>query len=254
MIQIRRSHDIEIECIHPRSWNPNVMSDDKFNQLCDKIQEEDFTDPLKVYPATENDIKREGWDETKKHYWIWAGEHRWRYARVYQMLAVPCIIYDDKDWDEAAQKMKMVRDNLVHGELDAKKFTELAKSIDSGFDIDPKLFGFTDQTEMERYLIKEKSAKEKSFLEGFLESANRQKEAVDSLSDIVSNIFQQCAGTVDQSYLHFTHRGNIHCVVLCESGTKKEVERMLTHLQTTGENINVFMEEALKLELARVKD
>mgnify|MGYP000081000447 CR=1 FL=1 len=254
MSKIREAELIDTDCLHPRKWNPNVMSDEKFNQLVEKIDEEDFTDPVKAYPMSKEDMETNGWNDGREHHWIWAGEHRWRYCRIKQMPQVPTVVYRDKEWNENQQKMKMVRDNLIHGDLDAKKFTELARSIDGNFDIDPKMFGFSDQTEMDKFLIKEKNTAERSFLDGFLESANQQKEAVDALSDIVSNIFAQCAGTIDQSYLHFTYKGNLHCVVLCKPETKKQVDDMLKHVQATGGDINVFMEQAIREGLIRVAE
>ncbi len=235
---------LDLDQLHPRDWNPNVMSNEQFNQLCEKIDEEGFTDPLKVCPVPNEELGPRGWDTSKKHYWIWAGEHRWRYAKVKGMTKVPTMIYENLD--EEDQKLKMVRDNLVHGDLDAKKFTELARSIDPTFNIDPRKFGFDDRAEMDKFLIIDKDAREKTFLDGLMESADKKREAVDGLTDIVTNIFAQCAETVDQSYLHFTYKGNVHCVVLCRPETRKQVDEMLTHLNATGGDINDFMEGAIK--------
>lgn len=249
-IQIRRPVDVLLTQVHPRDFNPNVMSDEKFNMLADKMDDEDFTDPIKAYPATADDlVTHPEWEGEGPHYWILAGEHRWRVAKVKEMEAIPCILYDDKDWDIESQKLRMVRDNLIHGELDSKKFTELAASIDPSLDIDPKQFGFADAIEMGKYLIQDKEDRDKSFLDGFRESADTKRVAVDSLSDIVANIFAQCAETVDQSYLHFTHKGNVHCVVLCKDTTRKQVDEMLTRLNATGGDINPFIEEAIRNQL-----
>jgi len=245
-VAIRRPVDVSPSRLHPRSFNPNVMSDAKFNMLVDKVEEEDFTDPIKVYPATEEEIAANSEWGGGPHYWIWAGEHRWRLARIKNMEVVPCIIYDDKAWDEEAQKLRMVRDNLVHGDLDSKKFTELARSIDDNFDIDPKAFGFADDTEMEKFLLRDKEQRDKSFLDGFRQATDQKVQAVDSLSDIVSNIFQACAETVDQSYLHFCYQGNVHCVVLCSKTTKAQVDAMISHVQASGGDINDFIATAIK--------
>jgi hypothetical protein len=225
------------------------MNDSQFNLLVAKVEEEGFTDPIKVCPATSDEIRENGWDQSKTHYWIWAGEHRWKYARIKEMIKVPCVVYEGEEWNEAAQKLRMVRDNMVHGIMDPRKFTDLVKSLDSSMDINPSDFGFQDQIEMDRYLIREKEVRERSFLDGFMESASKQKEAVDSLSDIVSNIFSQCAETVDQGYLHFTHKGNVHCVVLCNPDTKARVGEMTAHLKSKNVNINDFISKAIARQL-----
>ena len=248
---IKEATQIEVDKLHPRMWNPNRMSDMQFNLFSSKVDEEGFTDPIKVCPATVDEIKENNWEDDKvnKHYWIWAGEHRWRYARIKNMKTVPCVIYEGKEWNEAAQKLKMVRDNMVHGDMDARKFTDLVKSLDESLDINPNDFGFQDQLEMDKYLIREKEEREKSFLDGFMESTNKSQEAVESLSDIVSNIFSQCAETIDQSYLHFTYKGNVHCVVLCNKDTKSKVDEMTKYLKDKNKNINDFISGAITKQL-----
>jgi len=220
------------------------MSTEKFDQLCAKIDDEGFTDPIKVCPVPEAEVVS-SWPPDKKHYWIWAGEHRWRYAIVKELTQVPCAIYEGVEWGEYAQKLATVRDNFVHGDMNAKKFTELVRSLDEDLSVDPTVFGFVDQAEMDKYLIREREAREKNFLDGFLDAANQQKEAVDGISDVVSTIFQQCAHTVDQNYLAFTFKGNAVCIVLCDKSCYGRVQEMIGHLQVTGGDINTFMKEAL---------
>lgn len=241
---------VETETLHPRNWNPNEMAPDKFNQLVAKVEREGFTDPIKCCPVDTEDVDP-SWAPGKKHYWIWAGEHRWRVAQLKEMLTVPVIIYEGSEWSEYEQKLATVRDNFVHGEMNSKKFTELVKSLDSGLDVDPSLFGFTSEQEMDKYLIREKTEGDKSFLDGFMEAANQQKEAVEGLSDVIATIFEQCAQTVDQNYLAFAYKGNAVCIVLASTECYAEVKKMIEHLQDTGGDISEFMKEAIQKGLIK---
>lgn len=239
---------LDTDCLHPRNWNPNEMAPDKFNQLVEKIQNEGFTDPIKACPVDEEDIDP-SWTQGKRHYWIWAGEHRWRVGEILEMEQVPVVVYEGENWDEYSQKLATVRDNFVHGEMNSKKFTQLVKSLDDHLDVDYRLFGFGSEQEMDKYLIKDKTDKEKSFLDGFLEAANEQKDAVDGLSDVVATLFEQCANTVDQSYLTFTFKGNVICIVLADDDTHKQVQAMISELQSNGGNINQFIGSAIRNNL-----
>lgn len=250
-VQVRQSVIVAVEQLHTNSWNPNEMDDPKFNQLVDKIRDEQFCEPLKVV-----EIPRDSWEpdwdvQYDKHYRIWAGEHRWRAARVIGMTQVPVYIYTEMT--DRDQRLKTVRDNLVHGDLNAVKFTALVHSLDEGMDVDPVLLGFSDRDEMLKYIVQEKSARERSFLDDLLESANRQKTAVDSLSDIVANIFRETAATVDQNYLMFTYKGQTHCVVMCTPSCFGRVKAMTEVLHRTAGDVNDFVEPALAAHLERVQ-
>jgi hypothetical protein len=236
---------LPVDQCHPNKWNPNVMDSNKFSALVNKIQEEGFTDPIKVYVIPKEEWDDE-WDKDCPHYLIWAGEHRHRAAVLLGFTEIPAVVYPHEDVRN--QKIKTVRDNIIHGELDRVKFTAIVKDLDPSLDVDPTVFGFNDSNEMNRYLIKETTKKDKSFLDGLKEEANKPKEAVEGITDIINNILRDSA-TVDQSYLHFVYKGSTNCVVLCDKRTAKVVKEMIDFLQQSGMDVNEIVGPALSKHL-----
>ena len=236
---------VPVACIHPNEWNPNQQTDDTFNQLVDEIREDGFDHPLNLVPFDDHP------DNTDKNpqYKIIGGEHRWRASQVLGMKEVPAVIHDD--WDEVQQKLKTVRRNLLSGELNSKKFTALVHSLGDSVDNSSmhNLFGFDDRNEFDKYVIKEKDVKEKTFLDGLLEEAKRDKYAVDSLSDIISTIFAECAETLDQNYMCFTYKGAMIAVVLCDDACSKAVRQLVEYLKDSGDDVAEFMTDAIVCSL-----
>lgn len=247
-VLVQKASMIEVDCIHPNEWNPNQQTDDTFNQLVEEIKEDGFDHPLNIVPFEDHPDHTDDTPQWK----IIGGEHRWKAAQVLGMKKVPAIIH--YDWDEVQQKLKTVRRNLLSGELNSKKFTALVHSLGDNVDSDSmhSLFGFDDRNEFDKYVIRDKDAKEKTFLDGLLEEARRDKYAVDSLSDIISTIFAECAETIDQNYLFFTYKGAMVAVVLCDDACSKSVKRLVDHLKDTGEDVSKFMSEAIDSSLDKI--
>ena len=248
-IVIKEPKMVPVTSIHPNEWNPNQQTDDTFNQLVEEIREDGFDHPLNLVPFEDHP------DNSKEtpQYKIIGGEHRWRASQVLGMTEVPAIIHED--WDEVQQKLKTVRRNLLSGELNSKKFTALVHSLTDNVDNSAmhSLFGFDDKNEFEKYVIREKDSREKTFLDGLLEEARRDKYAVDSLSDIISTIFAECADTLDQNYMFFTYKGAMIAVVLCDDACSKAVKRLVEHLKETGDDVSEFMADAIVCRLDDTK-
>ena len=176
---------------------------------------------------------------------IIGGEHRWKVARVKGMIELPCFVHED--WDETKQKLKTVRNNLIGGSLDQRKFTALVKSLDDSVDISqmPDLFGFDNAKEFEKYLLKDKDTRDKSFIDGLVDESKKEKFAVDSLTDIISTIFSECGATIDQNYLFFAFKGSLQMALLCDKDTWASVQLMVNRLRETGETATSFIKTAI---------
>lgn len=245
-IIVRETKLIEVSKIHPNEWNPNEQSDEIFNQLVEEIREDGFDHPLNVVPCE--------WEGEEGHYVIIGGEHRWQASKLLGLEKVPCFIHDD--WDEAQQKLKTVRRNLLGGSLNARKFTDLVNSLKHTLDVEdmPTLFGFEDSREFEKYLIDDREEKDRSFLDSLVEDSKRELHATDSLMAIVATIFKECDGlaTIDQNYLFFTLKGSLQMALICDHDTWKTVEEMVAHIRESGEKATDFVGNALKNALKSV--
>ncbi len=244
MPHIKESQLILTEHLHPNRWNPNEQSEETFNQLVQEIREDGFDHPLNVIPIESSQYGA-------GHYWIIGGEHRWRAATLLGLKEVPCYIHTD--WDEDQAKIKTVRRNILSGNLNARKFTDLVTELSGSYGLDmddmPVIFGFQDRKEFDKFVIKEEE-KDTKFVDD-LKGKPTKVEGAESLMSIVSNIFQEANGaaTVDQSYLFFTVKGAIQMAVLCDSDTWVQVENMVAHLKDTGQDATQFMQDAIKAKL-----
>lgn len=233
---------IPLDKIHPNDFNPNEQSDETFNQLHEEIMEDGFDHPLNVCPCSCDKI-------SGPHYVIIGGEHRYRVLKLEDTEEAPCVI--NESWDELQQKFKTVRRNLLTGHLNTRKFTDLVKGM--GDRVDPttlhNLFGFDNQKSFEKHLIQERDTADTSFLDELVAETKREKFAVDSLTDIIAEIFGSSAATLDQNYLLFCYKGKTHLALQMDDETWKVVQKMVVHLEDSGETATDFVQSALEMKL-----
>jgi len=243
-IIIRDPVRIPTNKIHPNSWNPNEQSDTTFNALVQEIEEDGFDHPLNVVPCNCDLIEGE-------HYIIIGGAHRHKFAVIKNMPEIPCVV--NTEWDEVKQKLKTVRRNLISGHLDARKFTDLVRNLEGKIDISqmPALFGFDNEKEFQKNLIKESEKRDKSFIDSLMESTKREKHVTDALTDIVGTLFRETSSTIDQSYLAFTYKGRTHIALLMDESLYVTMQRAVDHIKTTGGNLSNFLNNAISDELDR---
>jgi len=243
-VAIRQAVSIKIDNIHPNTWNANVQKNATFDKLVEEIQEDGFKDPLTVVPIDKSDYESE-WT-SGVHYRIISGEHRWRAAKVLDYKELPCFV--EEEWDEQLQKLKTVRLNLIKGDLDSTKFTKLVKELEQDVDpvILPDLLGFNDGKEMSKYIIEEAESRDKTFLDGLLQESKKEKYAIDSLTEIIADIFNQTAGTVDQNYLFFSYKGGLHMAIIADKKLFALLKDVNDYLVSSGESATDFFTEAIE--------
>lgn len=235
---------IAIEKIHPNAWNPNEQTDETFNQLVEEIKQDGFDHPLQVCPCTCETLSGE-------HYRIIGGEHRFRAAQVLGMKEVPCTVYEK--WDEITQKIKTVRRNLLSGELNDRKFTDLVASLkDDGTISDEELWqrlGFDTQNDYLRHLVDLADideSKKATWLSSLMEETKKEVFAVDSMSDVLNHIFSQYGETVPQSFLFFAHKGKTHLMVLMSNELKNKLEKVVEEVKKSKEDMCAYLLSVLE--------
>ena len=263
MLKIKTSILIPVAQLVPNEWNPNVESDETFNELVKEIEEDGFEQPINVVPFPEYslpevEVKAVEYEEGKSscYFKIIGGEHRWKAAKVLGYVEVPCYVHSD--WDEMKQKLKTVRRNLLVGDLNDVKFTELVNSLTDEFEFDSvelaRAMGFDTEADFAKHYIEERDAKEKSFIDGLLDETQKAKFAVDSLSDIIATIFADAGDMIDQNFLHFTFKGSLQTVILCDEPTLASVKQMAEFLRASGGMATDFIREAILEHLNVIKD
>jgi len=241
---------LKLNQIEPNPDNPNRMSDAQFQELLKEIERDGFDEPILVIPHPDSEKRKNGM------YMLAQGEHRWAGLQVLGESEIPAII---KDWDEKTARIKSVRRNVLHGDLDKVRFGELVKKLNQdGVDsIDmPDVLGFTRQTDFDK-LLESVSSSEKQQTEQAQQAtaaANPAAQAVDNVTYLVNEIFSEYGDTVNQSFMFFWYKNNFHLMVLADDDLRRETEHLSNYIKASHTDMAEFFTRAIKAELDRVKD
>lgn len=244
---------IAVDKIEPNTWNPQVMADAKFNELVEEIREDGFDDAIHVVKHPDPEKAAAG------IYMIVDGEHRWQAARVLGISDIPCVVKDN--WvDEKTQKIKTVRRNLLHGDLDRSRFTKLAHSLnDTGIPIKelPSMLGFESDAQFREKFVAEERGREEQAVKRASKTARdeekRESAVVNNLSFILNEIFAEYGETVPQGFIFFCHKNKFHLLVQMDDGLESLVESAVRYLRSTGKNVNALLRRALDIEFESIK-
>jgi len=234
-------------------WNPQVMSDAKFNELVEEIRSDGFDEPLIVVPHPDPDKERDGL------YMIINGEHRWQAARVIGYSELPAVV--KLDWDDKDQRIKTVRRNLLHGDIDRQKFTKLVHSLsETGMPIKdmPAAMGFNSDTEFRDKFIQQEQDRRKTARNAAVKEAQdgekREVEVVNNLSYILNEIFSQYGQNIPQGFIFFWHKSKFHLMIQETDKLEKSVEMAVKYARETGKHIAPLLDRAFGLLFDQVKE
>jgi ParB/RepB/Spo0J family partition protein len=246
--------NVPTEKLVPNSWNPQAMSDVKFNQLLEEIREDGFDEPLLVVPHPDKAKAQDGF------FMIVSGEHRWQAMRVLGAAKIPCVVKGN--WDEKAQRIKTVRRNMLHGELDKERFSKLVHSLSDTHGVSMRdmasTLGFSNDAEFrEQFLSKLRSEEEKK-QRGAIQDASdqdrRELEVVDNLSYVINEILAKAGDTIPQGFIFFWHKNKFHLMVQEDKRLEKMVEAMVKYLRETGKHVTAFLSHALREAFNKLRD
>lgn len=245
---------IAIENLEPNKWNPQVMTDVKFNELVEEVRDDGFDEPIHV--VEHPDPIKSGQDI----YMIVNGEHRWQAARVLGILQIPCVV-KSKWKDEKTQKIKTVRRNMLHGDLDKTRFTKLVHSLnDVGVPMKelPGLLGFENEEAFrEKFIAEERERQEKAEAQASKSAGDRDRQestVVENLSFILNEIFAEYGSDIPQGFVFFWHKNACHLMVQMDEKLETSIKTIVRYLQHTGKNINPVLKRALNRELDAITE
>lgn len=188
-MQIRETQIVELSLIDTplEDVNPNKMSDRVFNKLVEQIKSNGFEDPVKLYPGKDGRFN------------CYAGHHRIQAAKVLGMEAVPAIIHEDYEEDKA--KFELFKDNVVRGEIDPWKFTDLFNQMAEkyGREEAQKLF-LLNEREFEKIYKQVKEALPKE-MQGKLEQAKKEIKTIEDLSSVLNRLFNTYGDTLEYNFM-----------------------------------------------------
>jgi len=110
---------VETESLKPNEYNPNIMTDEQFQNLVDDFKENGFVGQ----PIIINDQNE-----------IIDGEHRWRCAKFLGYEIVPVVYFNPKDADH--QKMLTIGWNAKRGEMSPLKLAGLISELNHKYTLE----------------------------------------------------------------------------------------------------------------------
>lgn len=232
-------YDIPITNLLESAENPNEMTAQALDKLVDGIREDGFDEPIIVVPELDGE-KETG------NYVIASGHHRVKAAKVLGFTAVPAII--KQGWDDDKRLISLVKRNILHGELNAKKFTELVDTLrkrNYTEEMVKAVMGFTKKDAFEslyqqvrQSLPTEKKAK--------LDEAKEKIKTVDDLSNVLNTIMQEGGSTLDKGYMVFTYGGKKHHYIRIDQQLDELVTQIEDDCKTSGKDLCQYFKDKLK--------
>ena len=234
---------LPIDKLYEFPGNPNEEDTLVFNNLIKEIDQDGFDQPLVVVPAKNVlGIDKEG-------YVVVSGNHRLKALKTNSSYeTVDCVI---KDWDAEKAKIKVVRRNLLVGELNSKKFTELVDSLATPYTTDQlaDIMGFTSIEEFEKSYHKEVEEQESVCADPGFTAGNKPEDLIDGLSNIINHLFAEYGETVIYSFMFFLFGSKVHLAVQANTQLKKILEIITKRCIADKLDINLILTGLLSLAL-----
>lgn len=237
---------LDVDNIRIPEWNPNEQDEETFQELVAEIDEEGFDEAILVIPD----------DHQNFDYVVVAGEHRLKAVRALGSDEIASIVRED--WTEEDHKKKMVKRNLLRGELNEKKFTELLESLAADYGINPEEIpeelGFRSTDEMMDHYVGDLlqsdnnlASSAEDIAEGVAEdeSFNDEMDVVDDLSSMVNHILSEHGDTVDEGYVYFMFDQHPMLMISMDSELRDKIESAKKKLKNQSGTLTGKLKEFL---------
>lgn len=232
-------YDIPVDKLLDSAENPNEMTAQALDKLVDGIREDGFDEPIIVVPELDGE-KETG------NYVIASGHHRVKAARVLGMREIPAII--KQGWDDDKRLISLVKRNILHGEINPKKFTELVDTLrkrNYTEEMVKAVMGFTKKDAFEnlyqqvrKALPTEKKAK--------LDEAKEKIKTVDDLSNVLNSIMKEGGSTLDMGYMVFTFGGKKHHYIRIDQCLEERISAIEDECTASGKSLCDYFKDKLK--------
>ncbi len=213
---------VDINLLEPNDYNPNEMQDSLFNELVTDIQEEEVMDQPIVVTVHPDD---------KDKYLIVDGEHRWRAAVAAGHIDIPISV---KPWDESERMIHTMRRNLLRGETNPKKFTDMVgrlmeKENLSLVEARKRMGIYNDKTFAKMYLKKSADSKKKATeLIQDAEQGMNMTALTANLSQVVRDLMINHGDTLAQGFIYFMFKGKPILMISMDNDLQKSVAELVS--------------------------
>jgi len=194
---------ISLDTVVEYEDNPNEMSDDMFSALVEEIAESGWLVPIQVAGPDPDGTYR-----------LIGGHHRKKAALVLGMDEVPAIVVDPVVFDRDRQEIQVVKQNVLHGELNPEKFTALFNKLAQKYDAEVlrREMAFTKGDAFNKVYLDAKKALPPE-MQDKLEEVRNELKTVDDLSLVLNRLFTDYGSTVKFHAMFFSYGGREHVMV-----------------------------------------
>lgn len=217
---------IPVEQIRKNPWNPNVMSESDFNELCRSMDESGMVEPILVRPV-------EHVDGVPCAYEVINGEHRWQALRIRGEVTVPAIVVE---WDDEKAMAETFRLNALRGHIDLEKFMQLWNQLVAtrGEEVARQMLALTDQVKFEQFVKRVRAELPKEMRPKF-DEVRKGIRTMSDLATVLNKLFAEYGDSVPLSYMFFTYGGQMHLMVQMDGSLRKVIDGV-TYVCTTGKH------------------
>jgi len=257
-VKVKEAVNLPLGQIDVWEKNPNVMGPQAFQDLTDDIIQSGFDEPIGVFPSDKALYEEKGHDayiEGGGRFQCWNGNHRLTVMKDLEATEIPGYVSPDLDGADVA--IQVVRRNLVRGDLDPVKFTEMVN--EDLFGIDPEVLarqmGFDEAREFADLIDAAGLMNEEPSKEGDKEpgesssSSSRGGDVIDGLASMISQIMSRYGETAAQSYLCFVWKDKVHFLGAMDDKTKRQLDKLHEVMDETGENLNDVLTQMIEERL-----
>jgi len=232
---------VDLNLVDDFEGNPNEMDSKTFSALVDEIAENGWLVPIQIAGP---------YDDGR--YRMIGGHHRKKAAIILGYEAVPAVIVDPNVFDEDRQEVQVVKQNILHGDLNPAKFTDLFNKLAKKYDAEMvrTMMGFTRTDAFNRVYLDAKKALPPEMAEK-LEAVRQELKTVDDLSLALNKLFTEYGDTLDANYMVFTFGGRENLMVqMQQPGSFKRMKRFFEWCQQN----NLKADEQLMTRMDWPKD
>ena len=155
---------------------------------------------------------------------------------------------DEKDFNEDEQKFQIVRHNIIHGNMSAKKFMDLYGSLQQEYsnEVAAEMFGFTDDEEFKRLIDETKASLPKELHDSF-DAAKGELKTIDDLSNLLNKLFTMHGDTLPYGYMIFDFGGKESVWLRMTNESKKSFDFLTDICKGNSVTLDGVVENLLQL-------
>lgn len=231
--------DIELSKIRKLPENPNVMTEQTFTELVEKIKDNGFDQEIKVY-----------WNEAEQVYEVIKGNHRYDAALYLELPTVPCVLGVYENRDHAV--LDAYSDNLIRGNIDPETFTKHYQEFKEKYGEERvlKLMHMQEEDELKGVLRIVASGLPPD-MSNAVKSAAKGATTVKELGSILEKMFDDYGDTLELNFMYFTHGGELHLMITMDDDLRAMMEVVTSLSKVQQRDIGEYLKEAVGLWLEK---